>query len=438
MIGCNFAEIDCVGFPSRARTGEPIAIVIHYLADDYTTVRDSQIVQTVQTANFDTAIGYHYLISDLGISTRLANPTLWIPNLHEYTSPTWSEIPDEGDPGHDNPDEVVIHIALTNISLPCNSYTDAQALELVRLLCCLKQAFNSTIDLDADHIFLPPILDVNQTDYYDGSELEDSIIADAIECINTGNVGSLLDQIINPNCCDDNETAIAALDTRIDTLETTATTLTAAVAALDARLDIVEAWQATNQDMIDLLSTQYPGITEELQSIREFLATVKTCIDEVCPNNSYCGIIQYSLTQVGNFQRIFSNINKIVNFAEKIVDLNPAAVRIGPLWRVNLLAGTYQFVVSARLSEAEYAEGDKVWLNLVSCGVRTKIAEITLEAGSDTVEISTTNNLFDNWDNNVVFSAPCSDTHIEIGTDSEVTPGYKTLEYANIVITPVF
>jgi hypothetical protein len=398
---------------------------------------NQQIVQTPQTANYNTAVGYHYLVSNTGIAIRLANPLEQIPNLHSYNQESWEGKPGSG-AGATDPDEIAIHIALTNIQLPCNTLTQAQQRELVRVLCCVIAAFNSTLEADPDHIILPDDIDISKADYYDGSVLPESLFAQTGECLN-GNVPTLFTEEEAENCCEDNSTAITTLEETVETLQDNVNQLVTDLAEATAKIAALESWEEQVSPLIEATSTQYTSLTGQVQSIRIFLASIKSCLDSVCPANVNCGIIEYSLSQVGDAQVVVPNYDRHINFPDKISDLNPLSVTIGPLWSANLPAGTYEVVVTARLSNASYANGNKVWLHLVQCGVKTKIAEVVLSAGAQTVEIDSSDNgdMTEEWgdeDQKILITTPCPDLHIEIGTD---TASGKVLENASITFTPM-
>lgn len=436
---CYFAKVSCAGFPTRTRPDQPIAIVIHYLSADYTTVMNSQIIQTAQTAQWDTAQGYHYVISDTGITIELVNPTLQIPNLHEYTNPTWTEQPEDG-AGETDPDEVVIHVALTNIQLPCNSYTQAQERELIRLLCCLVEAFNSTISVTSNHIFLPPAIDAEQTDYYDGSSIPDELLTDVSACL-SGDIVFPGDNPATASCCDTITEAQEELAERVTTAEGKITDLEDEVEALTERVVELEQWQATVAPGLAESLAKYDALVLQVQGLQQYLASIQPCLDTVCPANLSCGVIEYSLSQAQDFQAVNPNINRWVNFPDKISDLSPATVRAGALWTANLPAGNYGIVVTARLSSSDYVNGEKVWLELVYCNQRIRIAEKTLTTGAQVVNIDSDTDKTTAWDDEdqeITIASPCADFHIEIGTDSiSSIPAYKTLENASIVITPI-
>lgn len=437
-IHCNFGQPDCTAFPTKTRpTASPLAVVIHLLADDFTTVMNNQIIQTVQTVNYNTAVGYHYLVSNTGIAIKLVNPLEQVPNLHNYNEPAWEGVPESG-AGSTDPDEIVVHVALTNISLPCNTLTQAQQRELVRVLCCVVAAFNSTLEADDSHIFLPDVLDISQADYYDGSSLPESLFSQTGECLN-GNVPSLFTALDEENCCTENSEAIEALQETVETLQGNVSDLVTNLATAIARIGELEEWQESAAPIIETVGTKYDALSGELQSIRIFLASIKACLDEVCPAVDNCGVIEYSLSQVGDAQVVIPVYDRHINFPDKISDRNPAIVKTGPLWSADLPAGTFGVVVTARLASSSYANGNKVWLTLVECGIKTKIAELTLSGGAQTVELDSSNEaqMTEDWeesDQRILITTPCPDFHIEIGTDAA---SGKVLENASITITPI-
>lgn len=431
-VRCTFAELNCVLFPKRTRPGQPLAIVIHYLADDFTTVINNQIIQTPQTANYNTAVGYHYVIGDTGISTKLAEPLFQLPNLHAYSTPTWAGKPSSGN-GATDPDEIVIHVALANITLPCDSYTLAQYNELVRLLCCLIAQFHTTISPDANHVLLPPGIDASQTDYYDDSEIPSQLFTDVSTCLGGGDIP--LDEEEISNCCTDNAALITALAARVTTAETALATAITDIDTLQGQVADLLDWKDVIQAQVNTQQTVVDGVDAQTDNNSTYLASIKACLDLVCPTVSACAVIEYAYASSLHNQIIVPNVNRIVNFAAKISDQNPAVVRAGPLWKANLQAGVYNIVVAARFTSALWAAGNKVWLELVACGVRTRIAEVTLTAGTQVVTISSETNAYSPWDGQYEIESACPDFHIEIGTNS-VSTGSKTVDNASIVITP--
>lgn len=427
-MSCYFAKLSCVSFPTEVRAGQPIGIVIHYLSEDFSTVVNNQLLQTTQLANYDTAVGYHYVISHTGVVVELIAPLVQVPNLHAYTDHTWSEKPASG-VGATDPDEITIHIALTNITLPCQSLTNQQNLNLVRVLCCLIEAFNTTISADEGSIILPYVIDGDQTDYYDGSALPEDLFTDIAACLSGDGEGD--DEEEN-----ENSELITALTARVVTLEEDLEAAQTAITALEGQVEDLEEWQETISATVATLQTNMEAALEQVDDNATYLGSIKSCLDEVCPNVVSCGVVEYVLTQAGSYQLVNPNVNRRINFAEKVSDLIPPVVRVGPLWKANLNGGNYTLFVSARLSSAAYPAGAKVWLEMVLCSERTRIAEITLNAGTQTVELDTDDEAYDGFDGTLTIESACPDFHIEIGTDS-VASGVKTMENASIVITPV-
>lgn len=432
-MSCYFAKLSCVSFPTKVREDQPIGIVIHYLTEDFSTVVNNQLLQIVQLANYDTAVGYHYVISHTGVVVELMNPLTQVPNLHEYTNDTWSEQPGSG-AGATDPDEVVIHIALTNISLPCDSLTNQQNLQLVRVLCCLITAFSTTISPDEASIILPFVIDGDQTDYYDGSSLPENLFDDVATCLGGGGVDLGEDEV--SNCCTENTALIVALTERTDILEESLATAEETIVDLVAQVEVLYEWKAEAIATLAAMQTSVEAMQEQADDSATYLASIKSCLDVVCPNVMPCGVVEYAITQIVNYQAVNPGINRRINFTEKISDLIPGVVRVGPLWKANLNGGTYTVLVTARLTSAAYATGNKVWLEMVLCGVRTRFAEIVLEAGAQTVTIDSNVDMYGDWGGTIVIESACPDFHIEIGTDS-VASGVKALENASIVITPV-
>lgn len=429
---CYFPSLDNSSFPTKTRPGSPTVIVIHYTALDYSTVINRQLTTSSRSTDYNDATGYHYVISGSGLIVEMIPSLVQVPNLHSYNDETWANKPSSGN-GATNPDEIAIHVILCNMALPSTEIGTTQYLSLVRLLCCLVSAYDTTISPDSGRIILPNEIDIDLTDDYDGTSLPEDLFTDISTCV-SGGVGSGGGSG-SASCCADNEDLIVALTGRVTELEGNVETLTSDLATLETLVGTIDAWKTATTATLATVQTQVASVSEQVDDNAEYLGSIKSCLDTVCPNVMPCGEIAYGLAVPENHQLVIPNINRRINFAEEISDLIPKAVRVGPLWRANLNQGNYTLEVTAQLASAAYAAGKKVWLELVYCQDTVRIAEVTLNAGTQIVNISSDSNAYGDWNGSLAIITTCSDFHIEIGTDDAT--GTKTLGNASIVISPV-
>lgn len=438
VLGCSIPKLSCTRFPTQVRTVEPRVIVLHFLPDDYLTIANSQYTVGVGATQYATATGYHYVVSEQGYILELIEPTIQVPHFHQYTAPSWTGKPSTG-AGSTDPDEIAIHIALSEIALPCNTLSIPQGRELARLLCCLCEAFNATLIPDNLHIILANEIDANRVQYI-GSSLPSTMLSSVQTCLNGGvpapyNGSNNLFQ--DPNCCVVNANNLATLQTAFDALVPRVTAVEAGLAALQTALTTLTGRVDTIEPIVNLLNTEYDGLVRSNDAISIYLKSIESCLGCLCPSDLDVGTIEYVLNLAQDQQRVDPNVNRWINFPNKISDLRPEAVRVGSLWTVDLPSGNYQMVVTARLSSSDYCNGCKVWIDMVRCGVKTRIAEKTLTAGIQVVSIGSDTDAFGAWAGTLSTSNVCTDMHFEIGTDSETAiPRHKILENASVKIVP--
>jgi hypothetical protein len=421
MLNCNFSKIICSSFPRTVgRPAEGIlGIVIEWITEEALNAATAQA--TVASSTFQNIRGFHYYIGNLGNVYETESIQNSIPNLYFSYHPSINYLPgyDSNTNPNVNPDPYFIYIALCSVNALSPAITDAQYNALVNLICCINQAYN--IAVDASHIITPDDLNYsieNVRDYRDFI-LPASLFADASEagCTLRASIpesgsggssspGTVIPPI--PACCDDNAADIIALSNQVNSLSLLVTSLINSV-----------------NSAVPLAQAAY----DQAKETAIYLAGLRHCFDCLCPSDLSHGRIEYQLVNENDRLAVLPNVNRWINFPTKITDLIPERVQTGPLWTVQLDQGTYPAEVNLRFSPSDYCVGCKVWLDVVICGVKTRIAQqVILTAGVQVVNL--------NWSGSLIIPVSgCNDIHFETSTNTTLgTPAYKILECATVKI----
>ncbi len=425
-MNCNFERLICNHFPITVGRpcGDPVGIVIHIDKRDALSIATEQATQSKWLLRGMTATGYHFVVEGSGHVLQLQNITDTVPNLHYAWMPavTWLPYDPLSNP-NPNPDPYVIHIVLASRPDSCDGMTSEQYDALVQIICCIRETYPN---LPLTNIVTPDEINRDPSSpylmLYEDFTIPPVLAIDAASCEVLGGVpcgGEVADCGHDggsggggsvgavPACCDANAAAIAGLQLQINSL-------TGLVVGL---IPVINAAAPLAQAAYD-----------EVQSIRLYLASIQSCLECLCPADLAKGVIEYRLQAAGDALIVTPVVNRWINFADKITDLVPERVTPGPLWTANLDGGTHNAEVSVRYAPSDYCTGCKVWLDIVQCGVRTRLAELVLTAGIQPVTIS--------WNGAITITTPCPDLHFETGTDSTLgTPSYKVVEYASFKVT---
>lgn len=433
MLNCIYPQILCRNFPKTVGRPSPgiLGIVIHTIEEDYQAAASAQAATGDLAGNSEH--GYHFFIGSLGNVLQTESIENWLPNLYFSFSPSVNWIPGYNSTSNPNADAdpYVIHIALASINQQ-NVYpvchrvgmTQPQYEALVNLICCINTWLITPITVDDDHVVTPDkiLYNVENLAKYRDFVLPPSLFVDAstegcaIRAAEAGVVGVPPDvplvpvPVLVPACCDVNALDIIALT------------------------NIVNALTLQVNSLITVVNTSVPlaqAAYDEAIATKIYLASIKNCLDCLCPSDISHGRIEYQIINEVDKQIILPNVNRWINFATKITDLVPHRVQPGPLWTVALDTGVYPASVSLRLAPSDYCVGCKVWLEVTICGITTRIEQLViLTAGIQTVTL--------NWSGNLTVVGNCNDIHFSIGTDSTLgTPPYKILECATVIIDVV-
>lgn len=423
LLNCTFRQVPCNLFPvleGRAQI-TPAIIVLHYLHDTMDAVAIAQATTSKRLSKGKFVEGYHFLVDVTGFSAQLVDMEDSVPNLYQILNPT-IPLPVTGATGVDS---ALFHIGLTGMDLPCQTFTEAQYWELVRVICCITNNYPDIIP-SATTVVLPTAINASQTnlEYYDESFIPDTLYADAIACVSR----EAALPFVNYPFPQDTGTGATATTGCNEVLTECCETNTADIVLLKQRLTVLEALVATLNDGVQTALANYQALVDQVKATNTYLASIKTCLACLCPADVAEGAIEYILQGVAQYQTVLPNINRWINFASKVTDLTPEIVQAGPLWTIDLPGGTHAAEVEVKFSSAEYCAGCKVWLEMVQCGVRTRITEQTLTSGLQSVTIT--------WSGDITITTPCPDLHFEVGTDSTIgTPATKTIEYARFKCT---
>lgn len=424
---CDFERLICNQFPITVGRpcGDPIGIVIHKSNIDAISIAANQAITSKWLVKNQPAAGYHFVVESDGNIVQLQNITDTVPNLHFAWIPsvTWLPYDPLNNPNPD-PDPYVIHISLASIADSCGEMTPEQYAALLQIICCVLLTYPN---LPLTNIVTPDMINRDPAapylSAYEDFTIPSTLAVDATQhCASFGGGSSSADcgsgsgssggdgavgMPAIPACCEANTAAIAGLQVQINNL-------TAVIAGLITTIN----------NCAPLAQAAY----DETQSIRIYLGSIQDCLACLCPADVAKGVIEYHLQAANDALAVTPNVNRWINFASKLTDLVPERVQVGPLWTANLDGGTHNAEVLVQYMPADYCAGCKVWLDLVQCGVKTRVAELTLTAGIQPVTIT--------WNGAITITTPCPDLHFETGTDSTLgIPSYKVVEYATFKVT---
>lgn len=435
MLNCQFPRLLCNNFPITVGrpSGQPTGIVLHYLPEDLATLAATQASANKKLWRNGSPKGYHFLVENDGTSLYLNFVQDTVPNLYLTQSPSAAAIALIGALTI-NPDPFVIHIGLTSVQDPCAPLTGNQYLELVRIVCCLVGQYPQIL-VDAGHILtacdfrsdfceectddVPPVV-------------PPTLFDDVLNCQAGGSPVNIpgAPTFTIPPCCTENAADILVLQGQVALLITQIGGLTTTVGTFDARITALELWRIAVQEPINDAVTQYTAIAADLQSLHTYLSTVQNCLACLCPADLSRGTIEYVLESEAAKLFVTPYINRHLNFPTKILDFSPEAVQAGPLWSVDLPGGNYTVELEIRFAAAEYCAGCIVWLDVVQCGVRTRLLTQVETGGLSVVTL--------NYAGTIAIVTPCPDLHWEVGTDNTLgIPAGITVEYGRVRITTV-
>ena len=182
LLNCNFHPIPCNLFPvTEGRSGiEPIIIVLHYLSDTMDAVALNQATTSKRLAKGKRVQGYTYLVDVTGFSAQLQDLEDTVPNLYTLLNPTTTLL----DSAVTGIDAYLIHIGLTGMNLPCETFTEAQYWELVRLICCITNTYPGLVPTP-ETVLLPTAIHLTEKsqEHYDECSIPETLYADAIACV---------------------------------------------------------------------------------------------------------------------------------------------------------------------------------------------------------------------------------------------------------------
>lgn len=426
QMSCDFEQLLCNQFPITVGrpVGDPVGIVVHVTDKDAINIASTQAITSKWLVRNQPAAGYHFVVEYNGNVIQLQHVTDVVPNLRYAWIPTvdWLPYHPTNNPNPD-PDPYVVHIALASVAKGCTGMTEAQYIALQQIICCILETYPN---LPLTNVVTPDEINRDPSEpyllAYEDFSIPSTLAIDTTRrCASLGGGSStsgcgegsgdsgsgVIGMPLTPACCDANTAAIAGLQLQINNL-------TGLVLGL---IPVINSCAPMAQAAYD-----------EVQSIRIYLESVKNCLDCLCPADVAKGVIEYHLQAANDAQVVTPNVNRWINFASKVTDLVPERVMVGPLWTANLDGGTHNAEVLVQYMPADYCAGCKVWLDLVQCGVRTRVAEITLTGGVQPVTIT--------WNGAITITTPCPDLHFETGTDSTLgTPSYKVVEYASFKVT---
>lgn len=438
---------------------KPIGIVLHLDPRNHSDIISDIAAQTTNQIKSPEVVAYHYVVdvgSDLIMETL--SPIQVARNLREWYGS--SIYPNGSLP---NPDDLYVHVGISGIAT-CNGLASRFFFEnILRLVCCLQNSFtwsaaNPTIwSWQVDTRRYNESLNDNAAD----------IVANLTAAIGARDCNAILQgdymweasalagtaegqRNFNAECftCDDAHTGggepactlaqacaqIDGLASSLNTLAQQVSMLTSNQAIIFGKLASLEAWKLTVDPELQTALAEYGAVRGEVDNIRGYLAAIKPCIECLCPTVVTTGIIEYQIpgdacASNNPFYKITPNISRHINFSVRVTDLQPFAVEPGPLWVANLPGGTWTTDVEVKIAPAEYCEGCTVWLDLIHCGQRTRVAVKTLSSGLQPVTI--------NWSGDITVLAQCHDLHFEVGTDSTLgTPAWKCIESGYVRFTP--
>lgn len=387
------------GEPVKGATGrlglQPLAFVIHTI--------DLPLETFVSISALDRKRAYplslHWIVGADGRAIRLVNEDNVAIGI-QVNNPTPEALALITNPAAPN-------VRLIHIGIPVGDNTVSARETVKNLICCLSQKYSITID--SDSVLLASNFDSRVKNFCNPScatcddcpELE-VLILDINECKSSGGPQPSLPHLPSTpievlvklealqDCCDDNKSAISALQAAITSFNNSITNINARIDALDNRLSVVES------SMIDPMVIQ--GLYALFQQVKDKQELYAACLETICnipcPPSS-CKNIHYQLhpgvSYPGVTRMLPKNVETPLAFPIKVLDSIPPQVSGVQPTIVNLNCPcNWKAEVSVTLSSAHYCVGDKVWIVMQTSSGRIEIAQWTAPStGTHVVTVST-------------------------------------------------
>lgn len=411
------------GVPGRGSC-QPLAFVIHRLPMAMAQY-DLEVGRPIAATHYytvpPTPRSVHMLFAGTGVAHQYVKPEDVAWGINGLSDPTADALAAICDTAY--PDRSLIHLAFDSAGA-----TPDAIRSMANAICCWALKFN--IPVDAAHV-------LDAADFNDGEDALGGVplqlIQDAAACVQAGGalppadpippgLGATIQQLIA--CCNTNTAAIAQLSADLDALSAWKAATVAELAALQTTVAALQSCCA----QLDTI----PAINGQIADLLSCVNTIKACTDRLCPDpcaTGDCYDIHYQLAGSASKQVITPNAPVRINASTKIDDAPAPLTQVvaGPLWTARLeCACNWTVAVTAQLAMGEWCAGKKVWIDMVSCSGRVRVAEWT-STGGPSAPVLSGNGVV------VVPPAPCT-VYFEIGTDDTTAP-LRTLEYADVQLT---
>lgn len=298
---------------------------------------------------------------------------------------------------------------------------------LAKLICCVTNLYGLTpstatiidgyaLDTRLDSFFLPTDLIAQVIEASENNCWNDNPL---LLCTDNGNGSPVDPNPTDPDCPDcEDDTCCPLHKARIAVVENTINNLNNTIATLQTQVTAqTNAISAVNQQVTDI-------VNHYLQIIAKF-DQIEDCFNCLCPQQSQLQRIEYELSGSENAQSLLPLAPTLLKLPIQISDSNPAVANSSSYFIAQLdTACNYVVQLALTLEYSEYFAGGEVWVDMVSCSGRQRIATQSM-AGDGVaslfgqVALSPTSN-------------PCN-VWFEVFTNDN-KDGARTIEYANVKI----
>lgn len=304
-----------------------------------------------------------------------------------------------------------------------------QRLQLTKVVCCIAKQFGIvpsadtvivgydldtrlTLLTDLPNGFIEDLIDASQNDCWDGLSTP--------LCIGnggSGNVGggdgngdeSPCVDCLDSTCCPEHGAKIAVLENTIEAQNAVITQLQTEVGGYSGTLIS--------------LNNQLADIVSHYQQILAKFDAVEDCFNCLCPQQSNSFGLDYEASGSENIQALLPLSPTLLRAPIQIADTSPATANSSSYFIAQLNQNcNHEITVNLALVYSEYFDGSKVWVDMVTCDGRVRIAETTV-TGNGAVSLS----------GMAMFNptmTPCS-VWFEVYTNDNKT-GSKFIDYARI------
>lgn len=375
-------------------------------------------------------ISVHFAVNQKGETAQFVGVQDVARGLRDYYNPTY---PNRPIPTPTNKRDLNCPFIFIGVEIPIKNtsaietcpieytLTEKQKEAIARLICCVMKLYGLTAS--ATTIIDGYSLDSRLDTFF----LPSDLIALAVQSQENDCCNSETPPTPTPVPCEHEENDCGCITCEDDTCcpqhKADIAVLVNTVGALTVRVDELETLVASQTAVINNINAQLIEVNDHYQQILDKFDMIEQCFNCLCPQQTAMQRIEYELSGSENWQQLLPLAPTKLKLPIQISDNNPAVANSSSYFIAQLVTPcTYIVQVSLTLETSEYFSGSEVWVDMVSCVGRTKIAS-QFVSGDGVVSLFGQAPLTPN-----VF--PCN-VYFEVFTNDN-KDGSRKIEYANV------